>query len=340
MPTLSVPWLERIAAHRSGRGDASSRLLARTCDEVTRVSRRYPAVYFELADRSPESVESLAHRVFTNLDVRAYGRFPFSDRVPFDTYLDEQFDDEQVRYHSFDSRLSITREALREQYAFNVRHHPDWADRERIHREVVAFLKESAQPWPGRSPRWPRYGLASWGGGPRSLRAGWDREDVVRILARRSGWPVGSRVELVLAKRGVPMYPGAISSLLQEAELTGPLAPPATADSSEGGARAARLLVRRTLATGWRSLEQTERLLLVKLLSGTPYREVVDSLPGYRDPSAVTRALARLCNQLLAPLTEGLGGLGGLRPQQQAELLFAALAELPEVRREREASHA
>ena len=78
----------------------------------------------------------------------------------------------------------------------------------------------------------------------------------------------------------------------------------------------------------------------MKLLSGTPYREVVDSLPGYRDPSAVTRALARLCKQLLAPLTEGLGGLGGLRPQQQAELLFAALAELPEVRREREASHA
>ncbi len=342
MATTDDFWLDRIAAHRDGQLHASGGLLARTRSEVARLSRRYPAVYFELGDRSAESVDSLAHRVFTNLDVRAYGRFPFSKRTPFDAFLQEQMDDGQVRYHSFDSRLSVTRESLREQYAFNVRHHPEWAERERIHREVVAFLKESARPFPGRSPRWPRYGLSSWSDGPRSPR-NWDREDVVRILARRSGWPVASRVELVLAKRGVPMYPGAISSLLQEAELSGqPLPPPPDADSSEGSARAARLLVRQTLAIGWRALEPDERTLLVKLLAGTPYREVVQSMPSYRDPSAVTRALARLCSRLLAPLCEGLGGegLGSLRPQQQAELLFAALVELPEVRRAQEAGRA
>lgn len=340
---MGTAWIDDIAAHRDREPTATRRLLTDSCGQVARVSRRYPAVYFELGDRSDESVRSLGHRVFTFLDGRVYGRFPFSDRTPFDAFLADQLPDDRVRYHAFDARLSVTREALRDQYAFNVRHHPEWAEKETLHRQVVAALKQHCRPVPGRSPRWPRYGLAAWGDAPRSPRPDWDREDVVRILARRAAWPVESRVQLVLARRGAPMYPGAISSLLQESDVANSSAdidPDLLArDSSEGAARVARLLVRQHLAAAWTALEEDERGLLLDLLAGRPYREIVERSPRYRDPSAVTRALSKLCTRLLAPLCEALGQDGdevhGLRPQQQAELLFGALAELPAVREAR-----
>ncbi len=341
--TPATRWIDGIARHRAHDGAASRQLLRDAKAAVGRVSRRYPAVYFELGERSDESVESLGHRVFAFLDGRVYGRFPFSGRTPFDAYVAERTDDDSVRYHSFSARLSITRESLRDQYAFNVRHHPEWAERERLHRAVVAALKETCRPVAGRSPRWPRYALTSWGDRARQPRADWNRDDVVRILARRGGWPVASRVQLVLARRGAPMYPGAVSSLLQEADVAHSdtdIDPDQLArDSSEGAAKAARLLVRQHLAAAWSALGVDDQALLLALLAGRPYREIVEASPRFRDPSAVTRALAKLCSQLLAPLCaalgEGGGGVSALRPQQQAELLFGALAELPTVREAR-----
>jgi hypothetical protein len=336
-------WIEGIALHRDADAAASRTLLRDAQAAVAGVSRRYPAVYFELGDRNDEAVESLGHRVFAFLDGRVYGRFPFSDRTPFDTFVLEGMTDDRVRYHSFSARLSITREALREQYAFNVRHHPEWGERERLHKQVVAALKETCTPVAGRSPRWPRYALASWGDRPRQPRSDWNRDDVVRILARRGGWPVESRVQLVLAKRGAPMYPGAISSLLQEADVahsSTSVDPDAlAADSSVGAERVARLLVRQHLSAAWAALGQDDRGLLLALLAGRPYREIVEASPRFRDPSAVTRALSRVCGTLLGPLCEALGqggeSVAALRPQQQAELLFGALAELPAVREAR-----
>ena len=98
-------------------------------------------------------------------------------------------------------------------------------------------------------------------------------------------------------------------------------------------------MVRQHLAGAWAGLGEEDRALLLALLAGRPYREIVQASPRFTDPSAITRSLARLCRTLLAPLCAALGqegaGLAALRPQQQAELLFGALAELPAVRRAR-----
>jgi hypothetical protein len=362
-------WVERIAGHRKGQAAPTRELLWDTLRFVARVSRRYPPVYFELCERNDESLESLGHHVFARLDGRAFGRFPFSGRVPFDAFLEDLLPDRDVRWHSFESRLSVTREALREQYAFNVRHHPDWAERERLHREVVAALREVAVAFPGRSPRWPRWGLPSWGQAPRGPRADWDREETVRLLSRREGWPVESRVQLVLARHGAPMYPGAISALLQDASVRGArvdrvvedesggtgegwdgalsgAAGGAAANSEPGALEPARLTVRRRVAEGWAALLSEERELLALLVAGRPYREIVERVPRYRDPSAVTRALARICEGLLRRVVEALdesragsGAAEELRPQQVAELIFPLLLDLPDVRARIEQSH-
>ena len=283
--------------------------------------------------------------MFVRLDGRRFGRFPFNDRIPFDAFVAEQMPDSDVRWHSFDARLSVAREILREQYAFNVRRHPEWAAKDALHKDVVAALKAEFPTWPGRSARYPRYGLSSWPGGPRTVRPDWDRDEVLRIVTRRANWPLTSRVELVLARRGAPMYPAAISTILQDADV-------AHADSSVDpdalsapGAEATlegTLAVRRVVAERWAALSEDEQLLLTLLAAGRPYREVVEEVPSFHDPSSVTRALARICDRFITAVVDALGEAIGpteaLKPKQQAELLFGVLAELPQVRARMEAT--
>ncbi len=338
-------WTHRIAAHRSGHAAASRTLLTDTLRATGRLGRRYPGVYFELCRRDDDSVTSFGHRVFVRLDGRRFGRFPFSDRTPFDAYLEDDFEDRDVRWHSFDARLSIAREVLREQYAFNVRRHPEWAAKDQLHKGVVATLKDGFPTWPGRSARYPRYGLEAWPAGPRTVRRDWDRDEVVRIVARRAAWPLRTRIELVLARHGAPMYPAAISSILQDADV-------ASSDSSLDPDQLGRaddaveqcMSVRRIVAERWEALETDEQRLLALLVAGRPYREIVELVPRFRDPSAVTRALGRICARFIADLADTLGGErtdpdgAPLKPKQQAELLFGVLVELPQVRAAMEAA--
>jgi len=332
-------WTPRITAHRGGAMSASRSLLGDTLRATDRVSRRYPGAYFELCRRTDEAVASLGHKIFVRLDGRAFGRFPFLQRTPFDAYVADQMPDRDVRWHSFDARLGIAREVLREQYSFNVRRHPEWAAKDALHKDVVATLKADFPTWPGRSPRYPRYGLASWPGGPRSVRSDWDRDEVVRIVTRRASWPLVTRVEVVLAKHGGPMYPAAISSILQDADVAKSdtsIDPADLAGGLEDGAIESVLSVRRLVAERWATLGAEEQRLLILLAAGRPYREVVEALPSMNDPSSVTRALARICDHFIADLVQALGGEGdeadALKPKQQAELLFGVLVEFPEVR--------
>ncbi len=338
-------WTPRIEAHRGGAVPASRSLLGDVLRATDRVSRRYPGAYFELCRRNDHAVTSFGHKVFVRLDSRVFGRFPFTDRTPFDAYVAEQMHDGDVRWHSFEARLSIAREVLREQYAFNVRRHPEWAAKDALHQDVVAALKADFPTWPGRSARYPRYGLTSWPGGPRSVRPDWDRDDVVRIVTRRAGWPLATRIELVLAKRGAPMYPAAVSAILQDADVAASdssLDPDALGASREADALEGTLTVRRLVAERWATLSDDEQQLLSLLAAGRPYREVVEAVPSFRDPSAVTRALARICDRFVSDLVAALSpdgaGAEPLKPKQQAELLFGVLAELPDVRAQMEAA--
>jgi hypothetical protein len=338
-------WTPRTEAHRDGVASASRSLLGDTLRATNRVSRRYPGAYFELCGRTNESVTSLGHRVFVRLDGRRFGRFPFSDRTPFDAFVADQMIDRDVRWHSFTARLSIAREILREQYAFNVRHHPEWAARDALHKGVVAALKADFPTWPGRSPRYPRFGLAAWPGGPRTVRPDWDRDEIVRIVTRRATWPLQTRIEIVLAKHGAPMYPAAISSVLQDADVASAdtsIDPDQLSAGGQSEALASTLSVRQLIAERWRTLSDEEQELLVLLVTGRPYREVVEAIPSLNDPSAVTRTLARICDRFVSHLAEAFGGPRSegprLKPKQQAELLFGVLVELPQVRARMEAA--
>ncbi len=333
----SSNWVSWIADHRQDRSPASRHLLDACQRGVRGVARRYPSVYFELGSRTEEAMASLVHRVFTDLDGRTIGRFPFSERTPFDCYLQERMADRQARYHSFSARLSVTREALRAQYSHNVRRHPAWLAREELHRAVVAVLRAECAPFAGRRDGYPRYGLHAWPDGHRAARADWDPDAVVGALRRRGGWSVSARVQIVLSKRGAPMYPGEISRLLQDAAIE-----PTAFDAAEPAATTPEVTdavaVRGAAAAAFAELDGTERRLLVLLLAGRPYREIPDELPDLRNPVAVTRALQAICDKLLGRVLAAVGvkraAAASLRPKEAAELLLGVLVTVPGIRAE------
>lgn len=332
-------WVSWIAEHRRHAPSASRRLLDACARGVRTVSRRYPGVYFELGYRTDEAVESLVHRVFTDLDGRVFGRHPFQERTPYDTFVDRSMADDRCRYHSFDARLSVTREALRQQYRHNVRRHPAWLRREELHREVVEVLERDCVPFPGRHPRWPRYGLPSWTDALRPQNPGFDPEGVVGLLRRRSGWSVSAQVQIVLSKRGAPMYPGEISRLLQDATV----APDSFEASDElgspdGTTPADQLAIRRAAAEAYAALSPAERSLLGLLLAGRPYKEIPSEIPELNNPTAITRALQRICEGFMQRLLAQLGARHDettrLRPKAATELLLGVLVTVPQVRAE------
>ena len=281
---------------------------------------------------------SLVHHVFADLDGRTIGRFPFSGRTPYDAYLAEGMADGPCRYHSFSARLSVAREALRQQYAHNVRRHPAWLRREELHREVMEALQEECATFPGRHPKWPRYGLPAWPDGLRPIRPDWNPDAMVRILSRRGGWSVPARVQMVLAKHGAPMYPGAISRLLQDASIDPGAFESADTLGALAGDRDDRAAVRQAALDAYASLTDVERALLSLLLAGRPYREIPAELPELSNPTAITRALERICDRVLARVLTQIGAApedaAGLRPKEAAELLLAVLLGIPGIRAE------
>ncbi len=282
---------------------------------------------------------SLVHHVFADLDGRIIGRFPFAQRTPYDAYVAEAMADGACRYHSFSARLSVAREALRQQYAHNVRRHPAWLKREELHREVVAALTEECAPFPGRHPKWPRYGLRAWPDGLRPVRADWNPDEMIRVLRRRGGWSVSARVQIVLAKHGAPMYPGAISRLLQDASVDpGAFESADELASADEGDRDDQSAVRTAAVQAYAALTDVERSLLSLLLAGRPYKEIPAELPELANPTAITRALERICDAFLGRVLTQVGASRDdttpLRPKAAAELLLGVLLTVPGIRAE------
>ena len=334
-----LTWIAWIAQHREGLGTASRHLLDACERGVRTVAGRYPGVYFELGHRTEEAMTSLVHHVFADLDGRTLGRFPFSDRTPYDTFAAEQMPDGRCRHHSFDARLSITREALRQQYRHNASRHPAWLEREQLHRQVVAAVERDCVPFPGRHPSWPRYGLPSWPDGLRSARPDWNSEAVVGLLRRRAGWSVSAQVQIVLSKHGAPMYPGEISRILQDASVESDVFQPAERLGSAGeGPVDDRVAVRTAAVEAYASLSPEERALLGLLLSGRPYKDIPAEIPQLGNPTAVTRALERICDRFLRGLLVQMGAsrddMARLRPREAADLLIGVLVTVPDIRAE------
>ncbi len=275
-------------------------LLSAVHRSIDRVTSRYPDAYFELGQRTPEAVEGLADRVFTICARVEKGRFPFSGRAPFVAYVEEDFADSPIRYHTFYAKLSITRELLRDDYAFNIRRNPQLRWRDELHRSVGRTLKETCTPVgdaPGAHRRWV----------PAVQRPGIVRsiEDVQRRLRSHPDRSLESIVPRALQLAGQSLSHSQLTNLLAGV-LEGP--PPDLApEDTDGGVLPDQLAIRRAVTATWNALKDEERALIAALARGDDYDTLIARVPAFRDRSSVSRAVARCNQQFVAQVLEALG---------------------------------
>ena len=125
-------------------GTSAEALLREFMRHVAKVARPYPDAYFVLGQKSDDAVDDLGNRAFSVCASVPKGRFPFSERTPFAAYVEERFDGRTIRYHSFYAKLAITREIMRDDYAFNLRRDPVLRWRAELYADIGVVLKESA----------------------------------------------------------------------------------------------------------------------------------------------------------------------------------------------------
>lgn len=267
---------------------------------VERASRRYPDAYFELGQRTPEAVEGLADRVFVSCARVPKGRFPFLGRQPFAAYVEEDFDDQPIRYHSFYAKLSITRELLRDDYAFNLRRDPRLRWRDELHRAVGAALKETCTPTndqPGAHRRWKP--------SQPGLSVARPLEEVHRRLVQAADRPIAALVPMALSLAGQPLSHSQLTNLLADA-LQGP-APEAGPPDTEGRTLPDILTVRRAVYAAWAELSGDEQQLIAALARGEDYDTLIARVPSFANRSAVSRAVSRCGKHFVARVAAAVG---------------------------------
>lgn len=292
---------------------------------VDRVTRRYPDAYFELGCRTDDAVEGLADRVLTICAAVSKGRFPFSGRVPFRAFVEEGFDDPPIRYHSFYARLSIARELLRDDYAFNLRRDPVLRWRDELHRSIGAALRAHAEAVEGDGGGHRRWRVSVRG--PTRVR---NLDDVRSALARDADrLSLEELVVRALTLAGQPLAHSALSNLLGDV-LGGPkdeVPPvPATPTSLPDA-----LTLRRSVLSAWNELSEAEQALVIALARGDSYDDLIAAVPAFRDRSAVSRAVRSCGDQFVGRIVRDLGEDptgGAATPKRVLELVAAVVLPL------------
>lgn len=285
---MLTAWIDDFLAD----GDHGDDLLVVFRRSTARLVARYPDCWFELGARSDEAVDGLAHRAFTACARVPKGRFPFQDRTPFRCYVDEQFDDRTVGYHTFWARLSITRELLRDDYARNIRRDPELRWRDQLHRELGRLLPERASLTPA--------GWVSPATGPRRALP---IEEVIRQI-RGEPLPLAQRLDRALTLLGRPIPHSQLTNLIADtlqapaAELDEPVSEPTCAEAQD---------IRSAVLDAWESLDPDARSLLRALCRGDDYDAIIARSPALRDRSAVSRAMKRIAERFTARVAAALG---------------------------------
>jgi hypothetical protein len=261
---------------------------------VRHVTRRYPDAYFELGQRTDASVGGLADRVFTVCARIEKGRFPFMGRVPFVAFVEEDFEDAPIRYHSFYAKLSVTRELMREDYAFNVRRDPVLRWRDDLHRSVGRILRDVAEPAGPRRWRLKGQGLAR----PRP------EEVVVERLRGMGTQDLERLVPQALQELAVPVHHSRLSNLLAQV-----VHPPSTLEpqADETQSPSDQIAVRQALLEGWALLSAEERELFLSLARGEAYEDLIARVPAYKSRVAVSRAAKRVGQVFVDRVLEAWG---------------------------------
>lgn len=300
-------------------------LLTEVHRHVAVATRPYPDAYFTLGRKNPESVEDLAHRVFTVCARVPKGRFPFLSRPPFRAYVEEHMDGRSIRYHSFYAQISITREIMRDDYASNVVRDPLLRARAERFEQVGAALKAVAETvGPGRPPKWrlpgQNLGLVRSNATVVADLVASGLRELPELVARalRSTGPITQARLAALLEQALPIP-------VEQAELES-APPPADTDL--------RLGVREAVLAAWNSLERPDQELLLALARGQTYDEIIAAFPRYQHRVALTRAVTRCNGVFLREVASRMGGeaqsdaLPGQLAEAILEVLFAVVPEL------------
>ena len=226
------------------------------------------------------------------------GRFPFSERTPFQCFIEERFDDPPIRYHSFYAKLSITREILRDDYAFNLRRDPVLRWKDDLHRAVGKWLHAHATPVEtsgGGHRRWRMDG-----GGPQLIRSD-DR--ILHSLRTLDSTELSDLLPRALQLAGQPVAHSRLSNWMAEI-----LPSPSVGESPQVAAEpSADRDVREAVVEAWNALNRDERALIAALANGEDYDSLIARVPRFRDRSSVSRAVKRCGGQFVKALHDALG---------------------------------
>jgi hypothetical protein len=293
-----LPRLVRGFLRQPG-GPEDRPLLEEFTRHVGRVAAPYPDAYFALGRKSPEAIADLTNRAFTSCARIPKGRHPFAGRVPFQAYVDEDFEGRTIRYHSFYARLSIAREMLRDDYARNLHRDPVLHWRADLFRQIGAVLRDHADPVDGHRGPHTRWRLPEQG-----IALSRSPEQIVEAL--RACLPCS--VELLVLKAlelGGPTTRARLTVLVET--TLGTPAPPAP-DPVGAPDPDLRLAVRAAVMRAWSELAPEERQLLLSLARGATYDELIAANPEFQHRVALTRAVSRLGQRFAARLEAAVEG--------------------------------
>ncbi|MEC9390291.1 MAG: hypothetical protein VX944_09465 [Myxococcota bacterium] len=297
-------------------------LLRAFMQHVAKVARPYPAAYFALGQKTADAVDDLGNRSFSSCAAIEKGRFPFSGRRPFAAFVEEQFDGRTIRYHAFYAKLSITREILRDDYAFNLRRDPVLRWRAELYADIGDILKRECTPVAqgrGVPPKWARRGA-----GIQMIRP---LEFAVARVREQTTADLSERVLTVIELAG-PQTQSRLTQVMEDV-IGAPEADEPTAVSTAGDADE-RLGIRSAVAAAWQTLEPTDKALIIALAQGASYEQLIEGHPDLSNKVAVSRAVNRVGSVFLAVVLDAVGGKATpeATPRALLEPIMAVLAEL------------
>lgn len=287
--------------------------------------RRMPDIWYYDGQRDEDSVTQLADDVFFVCDRVEKARFPFYDRRPFVCYVEEDYDKDTIRYHTFWSRLSLTREQLRQDHLRRCARDPELKRRARVFRLVGRALKQMASSTTssgssGVRTRWSLRDAPSLRALARPdqvverLRAvalGPDEEANVVALTRAALLSVGLATQgqvtdlVIDALPPLPSMPGQNPGGLERSD--DPDAPPTPIAISPSDAVLERRAVREAVLTAYNGLNPDERSMLEWIALGLHYDEMVALSPALKDSATISHRLERINRCFLLALQAQLG---------------------------------
>jgi hypothetical protein len=318
-PTDTLPYLVRSFVNDK---ESAAELLSEFMRHVAKVARPYPAAYFVLGQKNGESVDDLGNRSFTSCSVVEKGRFPFSGRTPFTSFIEEDFDGRTIRYHSFYAKLAITREILRDDYAFNLRRDPVLRWRAELYGDIGSVLKANCSPIEqgrGVPPKWQLEGPG--------LRMLQPLAVAEAKLHRETDRSVENLVRKALTVAG-PLTQSRLTNMLEAV-----IGAPASDEPEHGYVEdhtPDRMGLREAVASAWSELEDNDRGLIIGLAKGASYNELTAINPALKNKVAVSRAVSRVGQIFMDSVVAAVGSdaAPNVTPRSLMEPIMAMLHEL------------